>query len=77
MLLLALALLYVLVLSLHFYHFFRLSLCPRGKLLLHDTKVLHITVRKVCHAVCPKAILDLNGNWGNGKRDGLRGESQQ
>lgn len=53
----------------------RLSFCPRGKLLLHDTKVLHITVRKVCHAVCPEAILDLNGNCGNGKRDGLRRDS--
>lgn len=39
---------------------------------MHDTKVLHITVRKVCHAVCPEAILDLNGNYGNGKRDALK-----
>lgn len=39
---------------------------------MHDTKVLHITIRKVCHAACPKAILDLNGNCGNGKGDGLR-----
>lgn len=55
----------------------RLSFCPRGKLLLHDTKVLHITVRKVSHAVCPEAILDLNVNYGKGKRDGLSRESLQ
>lgn len=43
---------------------------------MHDTKVLHITVRNVCHAVCPGAILDLNVNYGNEDKNGPRRESE-
>lgn len=46
-----------------FYLFSRRSFCPKGKLLLHDTKMLQITVRKVCHALYPKARFELNGYW--------------